>query len=510
MKSNKLTYLAIALATGLMTFSSCEKKLEDVATGTAIPQQAVLTDPNAAMGLYYGLYSSFRGYHSTFFILGEMRSEIWADGLYTESEDGGLKTYYTHNISKDNVPAGGWAGFYSLISRINTVIALFPQAPLEAAKRDRYLAEAYGMRAYVYYTMLKTWGGVPLATEPVTTVGNLQDLYRERATPAAVMELIKSDINKSLELFGNDNSFSNLSAKRIYWNRAATLTLKGDVFLWSAEHQGGGTADLNTARQALEEVKAMASLGLQANYSDIFNPDREANNKEIIFAINFEKDQATMGAYGNFLVNTTQAGTLYIDSVTGQTVANAYPLVAGASRVGMSPAMITKLTAAPADQRISNTFRVMYRKSGNTYTRAGVLLTKFLGKVQDGAQVYNADFPVYRYAEVLLMLAEAKAKLGQSPAEEINTIRQRAYGSSYTPYIAGSVSENLKAILEENLREFIGEGKRWWTLRRMGNSYVFQHVNAQYLAAGQEYKLLLPITLGMMNLDPKLEQTPGY
>jgi starch-binding outer membrane protein, SusD/RagB family len=510
MKSIKLTYIAIALSTGLLIFSSCTKKLEEVASGTSIPQQAVLTDPNAAMGLYYGLYSSFRGYHSTLFVLGEMRSEIWADGLYTESEDAGLKTYYTHNISRDNVPAGGWGGFYSLISRLNTVISLFPQAPLDAAKRDRYLAEAYGMRAYVYYTLLKTWGGVPLATEPLTSVGSLPELYRERATPDAVLELIQSDIEKSLELFGGDNSFSPLSPKRIYWNRGATLTLKGDVYLWAAQHHGGNTADLTSAKQALEEVKMMPSFGLQANYADVFNPDKEANNREIIFAFNFEKDQATMGAYGNFLVNTTQAGTLYMDTATGQTVAQAYPLVAGASRVGLSPEMITKLTSGPADQRIASTFRVMYRKSGSTYTPGGVLLTKFLGKSQDGAQVYNSDFPVYRYADVLLMLAEAKAKLGEDPSEEINAIRARAYGSGYTPYVNGSVSENLTAILEENLREFIGEGKRWWTLRRMGNSFVFQYVNPQYLTAGQQYKLLLPITQSMMNLDPKLEQTPGY
>ena len=510
MKKTKFSYSIILLAFALSLFTSCEKKLEEVASGTSIPRQAVLTDPNAALALYYGMYASFRGYQGTFFTLGEMRSEIWADGLYTESEDAGLKNYYTHNITRDIVPAGGWGGFYNLIDRLNTIITLFPQSPLDDVRKNRYLAESYALRAYTYYTLLKTWGGVPITTEPVSSVSDLPALYRERAKPVDVMTLIKADIEKSLELFAGDNSFNSLSSKRIYWSRPATLTLKGDVHLWSAEHFNGGAADLNTAKAALEEVKNLPSLGLNANYADNFSQAREAGNREIIFAISYERDQAGLGTYGNFLVNTTQAGTLFIDPLTGQTVANAYPLVAGASRVGMSPEMITKLTSGPTDQRIQNTFRVMYRRSGTTYNPAGGLLTKFIGQVDAGAQVYNTDFPVYRYAEVLLMLAEAKAKLGEDPSAEINAIRARAYGAGYTRYTNGSEQQNLTAILEENLREFIAEGKRWFTLRRMGNEFVFAYINPQYLAPGQEYKFLLPITQSMMNLDPKLEQTPGY
>ena len=510
MKRNKSLYIVIALVAGSAIFTSCEKKLEEVASGTSIPRQAILTDPNAALALYHGMYASFRSYQGTFFTLGEMRSEIWADGLYTESEDAGLKNYYTHNISRDNVPAGGWGNFYSLIDRLNTIITLFPSSPLDAVRRDRYLAEAYGLRAYVYYTLLKTWGAVPLTTEPVSSISDLPALYRERSTPENVMALVKADLEQSLTLFKGDNGFNSLSTKRIYWNRPATLTLKGDVFLWSAEHLNGGTADLNTAKTVLEEVKSISTLGLTPAYADNFNPDREVNNREIIFAINYERDQAGLGAYGNFLVNTTQAGTLTIDTVSGQTVANAFPLVAGASRVGLSQQMINKLTTGPADQRIASTFRVMYRRLNNRYSPAGVLLTKFIGKVDAGVQVYSTDFPVYRYAEVLLMLAEAKAKLGQDPSAEINAIRNRAYGSTYTPYTNGTVAQNMTAILEENLREFIGEGKRWWTLRRAGDSYVFQYIHPQYLPSTATYKLVLPITQGMLNLDPKLEQTKGY
>ncbi|GAB3750867.1 RagB/SusD family nutrient uptake outer membrane protein [Spirosoma pomorum] len=507
MRNYKLTLAltgCLSLSAGLF---SCEQQLAEVVPQTSLNQSLALTDANAAQTLYTGVYASLRTYQATLFQLGEMRSDIWADGLYTESEDGTLKQLWSHNISAVNVPFSNWAGLYTLVDRINTVINLFPDAPLAETARNRYLAEMYGLRAYVYYTLLKTWGGVPITTEPVTTIGNISELYRERATPEAVMQLIKSDLEKSLSLFGDNNTFT---AKRTYWNRAATQTLKGDVFIWSGTHLGGGATDFNTARTALEEVKALSTLGLQASYADVFDPTKETNNKEIIVALSFEKNEAVMGAYGSFQVNTTQASTLVLDPVPGLavSVSSVYPYVAGASRVGLSPGMITQLSTG-TDQRIRPSFRVMYRNtSGNPI--AGVLLTKFIGRVDAGTQLYDSDFPIYRYADVLLLLAEAKTKSGADPSAEINAIRARAYGSGYTAYTNGSQTANMNAILAEYLREFIGEGKRWWALRRAGNEYVFSTINSAYLPSSQAYKLLLPISVAMLNADPKLKQTPGY
>ncbi len=504
-------YKKILLASSLICTAglfSCQDKLREVVPQTTLNQTLVLADPGAALTLYTGVYASLRNYQSTLVNLGEMRSDLWADGLFTESEDGGLKQYWSHNISATNVPADNWGNFYALLDRVNTVIKLFPNAPLDEAKRKTYLAEMYGLRAFIYYTMLRTWGGVPLRTEPITTIDNLTDLYTTRATPEEVMKLIKSDLEQSLTLFGGSTTFA---TKRVYWNRAATLTLKGDVFIWSGTHLGGGSADFTTAKTALEEVKALPTLGLLPNYADVFDPTKEATNRELIFALSFEKNEATQGAYGSFLVNTTQAGTLVFDPVPGPGVAvnAAYPFVAGASRVGMSDAMIKRLMSDPADTRIKNSFRVMYRNAAG-FSIAGVMLTKFIGRVDAGIQLYDNDFPVYRYADVVLLLAEANTKLGNDPSADINAIRQRAYGTGFTRYAAGSQEANMNAILDEYLREFIAEGKRWYALRRAGNAYVFSAVNPKYLAANQTYKLLLPISVTMLNTDPKLSQTPGY
>ena len=488
---------------------SCTKELDEVVPQDAISKDQALKDPNAARTLYHGVYGRFRAYNGTFFQLGEMRSDIWVDGLFTESVDGGLQNLYRHNISNLNVPFSDWAGFYNLIYQFNNVIKIIPLTTLPDAEKNRILAEVHGLRAYVYYTMVRTWGAVPLNTEPVESITNAAETYKRRTGADTVMTQVKSDIEKSLQLFGPTNELS--TAKRVYWSRIASLILKGDVFLWSGTHMGGGNADFTTARTALQEVRNLegASLGLQANYADIFDPNRKTNNREIVFALNYELQQAQNGVFGSFSVNAIQAATLSFTQTATPTVSSVYPFVNGANRAGMNQAMITRLTAPPADQRIANSFRVMYSNAAPFAVR-GVLLTKYIGTTAGTAQVYNNDYPIYRYADVLLLLAEAKAKLGEDPSAEINAIRQRAYGAGFTPHVNGNVAANMNAILNEYLREFIGEGKRWWALRRAGDSYVYANLNPTYFSPTTTAKFLLPLSLTMLNNDPLLTQTPGY
>ncbi len=506
-KSLLLWILGLAFTTGI---TSCKKNLEEVIPQNTLSLSSVLTDAGAAQTLYTGVYSDLRTYQATLFNLGEMRSDIWADGVFTESGDPTSTQYYTHNISTLNVPAGNWAGFYNLLFQINNVIKLFPNGPIPAAQRDRELAEMYGIRAYIYYTMMKTWGAVPLSTEPISTVANAAETYKARTSADSILIQIKSDIEKSLTLFNGNNAFP--SGNRVYWNRVATLVLKGDVYIWSGTLMNGGTADLTSAKAALQEVENLqsATLNLNANYADIFSPNKKSNNPEIIFALSYELQQAENTYFrGLFTINGGNALLLSFSTTAGApTVAQTYPFVAGGNRVGINSTMLARLTSGPADQRVSNSIRVMYA-SGTSSVR-GEMLAKWIGVVNGSSELYNNDYPIYRYADVLLLMAEAKTKLGQDPSPEINQVRTRAYGAAAPAFVNGTITDNLNAILEEYLREFIGEGKRWWALRRAGNQYVFNNINPVYLNSGNAYKLLLPITSGMLNNDPLLSQTVGY
>ncbi|MDE3236871.1 MAG: RagB/SusD family nutrient uptake outer membrane protein [Bacteroidota bacterium] len=516
MKKYKLLFHSLLALLIISAGTSCKKQLEE-----AVPQDQLvasqLSDPAALQTLYTGVYATFRSYNSTLFVLGEMRSEIWTDGLFTESADGGYQQMYDHNISALNVPYGNWAGFYSLLYQINNAIKLFTaSSSFPTTTKNQYLAEMYGLRAYVYYTMAKTWGNVPLVTTPITSVNNAAQTYVTRTSVDSVFIQIKSDIDQSLTLFNGNNAFP--SGKRVYWNRIATLVLKGDVYLWTGTLRNGGTTDLTTAQSALQEVENLqgATLKLNTNYADNFDPTKKSNNPEIIFAINYELAQAQMGTFSEFTVNSIQATTLTFQQSPDPTkvVSYVYPYVGGSNRCGMNQAMITKLTSGPADQRLTSTFKVMYGTTA-PYPIRGIMLTKWIGSTSGTSQVYNNDFPIYRYADVLLLMAEAKTKLGQDPSSEINQIRQRAYGTAYVPYVNSTADMNMQAILEEQLREFIGEGKRWWALRRAGDKWVFAYVDPKYLSpatvnSGKGPTLELPISLSMLNNDPLYTQTPGY
>ena len=139
-------------------------------------------------------------------------------------------------------------------------------------------------------------------------------------------------------------------------------------------------------------------------------------------------------------------------------------------------------------------------------------MNKYKGEQNAGVRAFTNDFPIYRYADLLLLLAEAKVVLGESPATEINLVRARAYGASYVagtigfPNLAGD-NDPKNAILKERFLEFILEGKRWHDLRRLGDSYVYANST---VTAADAYKLLWPIDRSTLTNNRLLVQTTGY
>ena len=119
------------------------------------------------------------------------------------------------------------------------------------------------------------------------------------------------------------------------------------------------------------------------------------------------------------------------------------------------------------------------------------------------------------------MMAECENGLGNPCASYINQVRQRAYGENFAgnEYVEGTYAENELAILQERDKEFVGEGKRWFDILRMhdadGKSLVFSS-SANYsgetgvLPAAESHKVLWPLDKSAMNVNPLLEQTPGY
>ncbi|QFZ53469.1 RagB/SusD family nutrient uptake outer membrane protein [Oceanihabitans sp. IOP_32] len=498
-------YIYILFA--LLGLSSCESELE-ITSPSQLTAAGFWDTEEGARAAHTGLYGTYRSSNFNFWLLGEIRSDIWGGNTF---ESPSFISLIESNITATTAPFGGWSGFYSNIHKLNDFIVNAPNvAFVNESDRNHLLGQAYGLRAFYYYTLLKTWGDVPISLEPLADISP-EGLSKARSPQSEVMELVKSDIAMSLSLFGSDNSF--WADSKVYWSKAATLALKGDVFIWSGNVLGGGAADFTEAKSALNQI---ASLGvsLENDYANLWGIDNEGND-EFIFAVQYKENEAS-NFYNSFTGRATEISpTFNSDGTSMQDF-----VINGANRFGPEEKTLLLLDDNDDTRKAANFIYLYSNDNGGAgypnYDAAnyfGAVFSKFLGR-EDGAggRIFESDVPVYRYADVLLLLAEAKNLLGEDPSGEINQIRERAYGANYNPaihaYTNSSQTDNANAILDERYKEFIGEGKRWWDLRRAGNSFVIN--NVPFLNPGDEYKMLLPITADMIGRNPLLVQTPGY
>uniref|UniRef100_UPI003217FFE7 RagB/SusD family nutrient uptake outer membrane protein n=1 Tax=uncultured Draconibacterium sp. TaxID=1573823 RepID=UPI003217FFE7 len=484
----------------ILVLGSCEL---DMKPDSDLTYNGFWDTEEAAKAAQVGIYASFRNYTYTIWQMGEVRSDLWGGNTFANSPAD--LDLIANNISTSLVYFGNWANFYGLLHYVNDFIKNAPEVQFaEEQDLNHMLGQMYGVRAYVYYTMLKAWGDVPIATEPLLEV-DLEALKRPRSPKSEVMAQIKSDIAKSLEYFGSDNSL--WLGKQIYWSKAATLALKGDAYIWSGKVLGGGNSDFNEAKSALQQITGFEL----ADYNNLWGQGNESNN-EFIFTIDYQKDQAS-NFYGTyFTTRAVDLAPLYDEN--GSSMSGF--VVNGLSRYGASEKTLL-LMDDNMDQRRSTFIRIY--DDGNVHVPfqagdpnyQGAILNKFLGVIgDDGTRWSYNNVPVYRYADVLLLLAEAKNNMGEDPSSEINAVRSRAYGENFAghEYSNSSKDLNAKAILDERYKEFIGEGKRWWDLVRAGDTYVFDEVAS--LDVSEAYKIYYSISESMLANDSELIQTEGY
>lgn len=509
MKKNSL-FLIATLAV-LAFLNSCSKKL-DLAPVSSISDANFWQSPDQVDAFVSGLHNRFRSNTFAFQVLGEMRADIFgtdpgSNSVFTGEATQGTERLWTNNLDLDNPGVSNYGGFYSNINQLNLLIAkLNGGIPVSEANKNYYLGIAYGMRAFYYFQLYRSWGKTIIQTEPTTSI-DISTLAKPASGEEEVIKLIKDDIARSLAAFGNDYGFRN---QKGWWSKAATQMLKANVYLWTS-YRGGGNADAMTAKNALTDIQTnVPGLSLLPSFANVFAYNNKGNS-EIIFAIRNRLDEAQLPFAGTYFPQTGLLANFY-DSVGNRKFNVTTDNWGGLLR---APVMISTFRRFDdKDSRKWASITAAYNLVGGTYQIAGAFVSKFPGEQTPAGRQYTNDYPIYRYADLLLMLAEAKVILGESPATEINLVRQRAYGAAYNAatigYPAQPIDANPKeAILQERYFEFIFEGKRWYDLRRMdpSGSYVFKYTT---VPASQAYKLLWPIDRNTLTNNRALEQTPGY
>ncbi len=494
----------LAIVVAVFTLTSCNL---DLKPKSELSYNGIWDTEAGAKSVHIGIVSRFREFNETFFLMGEMRSDIWGGATIGKAKGLDLQK---NDFSATKAPFANWAKLYTYLHQINDFIENAPKAPFaNKSEQDNLLAQAYGMRAFVYYTMLKAWGDVFITTKPVSGKEQKQasKLRRPRNAKEEVMAQVLKDLDTSLKLYANTSAKWHNS--NVYWSKAASQVLKGNALLWKGQVLGGGETDFRAAKEILSKIEGYS---LVEDYMKLWGEENE-KNKEFIFALDYQKNQKE-----NFYASFTSSNTDVKDyfDYSGNPLAS-YRF-SGANAYGVTPSVIKTLWAEDTDARKQSLILVYESKPPHQIAQLEdansgfktTILRKFYGKLEnEGVRKHYENVPIYRYADALLLLAEAKAQLGEDPSTEINAIRKRAIGTDFTPYTNSSKLENKKAILNERLKEFIGEGKRWWDLLRMGDDLVYDYVKA--LDKTKPYLIYYPISRSMIAEDPKsIKQTAGY
>jgi hypothetical protein len=499
----KLLFIALCAGAILFTVSSCKKNLtiEPISSITAASFWKNENDAQAGVtAMYVGLrtqagLSASNQYNNYF--LGEARSEIMTYGTAGST---GFDLYYQNSLTAANA-GPSWVGYYSIINAANLVLKYVPDITFQSASvKNSLLAQAYTMRAYVYFIMVRTWGDLIIRTEPMESF-NPEEVQKARSPKEDVFKLIKSDLEAALQLYP-DNTFP---AGRFRWSKPAANSIKAEVFLWTGKRLNGGAPDFTTALNALNDVQTAPNLSLLPNFADVFDYTKKGNN-EIIMSVRLVDGEGVQG-YTGFMYGiivpacTPQATKDLIGINTGTNANHAWQL---------SPAARNAFTND--DLRKAATYVDLYTYNSSC-VQTGYLATitlKYKGTVIGGVRWFYDDIILYRYADILLMKAEAKNALGQDPTPEMNMVRQRAYGANFAAhaFVNGTKDQNDDAILKERLLELMVEGKRWWDLVRFGKA--FQLVPSLQSRVGQDYLLLFPISSAVLAVETKVAQNPGY
>lgn len=478
--------------------TSCSKEL-NLAPVSQISDNSFWKSESDATGAMVGMYSIMRGQAvNNFFIWGEARSESLGENAGAAV----FQNWYENLLNAENSGAifsgepTTWGGMYNLIHHANLILKYVPGMSFGSeATRNRILAHAYSMRAFAYFTLAKTWGDLPLRTQPTADLSSVQ---LERSPVSDVMALVKDDINQAEQLF----SGFGFADGRDMWSLPALLALKADVYLWTGKTMNGGDSDFTAALNALNQIDN-ADVGLLDDYASIFDYTNK-RNREILLAVNFNFQETPINTIYAWMSPTD---VFLPQGVDAATLAKLQPF-SGVPFMG--PSTIARTKFESQDKRKEATMTEIYGNDGSGPVFHSAVVTKFDGTVVAGQRYFIDDYIIYRYADVLLMKAEAKNALGQDPSAEINAVRQRAFGDDFTghEFVSGSKAQNDAAILEERHLELMFEGKRWWDLIRFGKA--FELVPSLQGRAGQTHLLLFPIPMSTLSLEPKVSQNQGY
>lgn len=534
--------LYIMLFAGLVLFSSCEKLLDKEPSDTIQPQNYYQSESDlnfALAGVYDPLGSEYLYASSLWFQLGSCNDE----SFYPNSPNSfSAPMFYQYDASNPYI-SGLWEQCYVGIERANLLIENINKPVMSEQKRAAILGEALFLRGFYHFLLVSNYGDVPLKLASTTDINNV----RIPRTPAAEVynQIIKdmTDAESKVLKASTIGNSSHVSQTAI-WGMLARVCLYmagkplndqtkyAEALKWAEKVRDSGEhALLTTYNQSITN----------SAYSQVFiNEAQDVYDvKECLWEADFNMNGNNTsynegGRLGTYQIACNNLDTGYASGNIRTTIKLYNLFGAGDLRRDWAIAPFSYTSTATSATRVRYAAtNIINRESGKW--RRSFETNSFLKQQFRTGQ----NFPILRYSDVLLMLAEAEYEVnGATPKayEAINQVRRRAFNlpinipSTVADITPLSVNGNFrKAIMDERSRELCFEGLRRPDLIRWG---VFNEVMAAIAteiqgsnvsatnksrwvigyntAISSPKYLLLPVPASELNVNKAMTQNPGW
>lgn len=487
--------IKITIALLLLAITSCKKEFIDLLPESTVSVDALYKTDKDFQDAVIGIYSNFRPQYLNFWRFGDLRGDDTRYGLVSQLEDIRNDNFTSDN--SDAMLASSWKNYYSIINRANKVINFAKDAdPAVITNKDRHLAEAEFLRALAYFDLVRIFGDVPMI------IGDLSIEQAYQVPREPVNNIYEQIIIKDLQDAESKlpQSYTGTDVGRA--TRGAAKALLGKVYLTRK--------DFPNAETKLQEVTGLG-YALLPHWGDLWDFSKNEHHSEYIFDIEYEEGQGAIGSNftGQFALDFQAGGGPLVAEL-----ARRYNIPSGTGGAAGIPnqTIFDAFDDSPGDQRrdTSATKSLLGPNGENipiSATGVPAMSLKYMSRLVGSASDSKVNWKVIRYADVLLMYAEALNENGKTTEalENLNLVRNRAGVAAYSDL---SKDETREKIYLERRLEFNLEGQRWFDLVRTGRAL---EVMAPY--GMKDYMTLFPIPQTQVEIinDPAiLPQNPGY
>jgi starch-binding outer membrane protein, SusD/RagB family len=384
-------------------------------------------------------------------------------------------------LTNNGIVSATWNDHYRGILSCNTVIDRIEGVTMDQALKDRFVAEAKFLRGLLYFNMVRIFGDVPLIVKETKDV---TDGYAYARNPAAEIyaQIVKDLQEAELKL---PVTYTGANIGRATSGAAKGLLAK--VYLTQKKW--------TEAAAKTKEIIDAGTYTLLPLYADIFRINNK-NHKESLFEVQYKKGGFGLGSPFNNRFAPRLAGV-------------AVTTIGAGSGHNLPTADMNK-TYEAGDLRKDVSLAQGYT-SGATFV-ASPYVKKYLDPAPFAANDADNNWPVLRYADILLMRAEALNELSYAASGEaftlLNSIRKRAGLAEKTSQNTSGQAAFRLAIENERRVELAFENHRWFDLLRTDRAV--EVMNGKGIKV-QPYQLLLPVPLTQIEINPgKITQNPGY